>query len=372
MVSGMDPAIRTDGSFCPGFDIPGEVPAAQVPAGIWLEFDCIAPAFVAQHDVFLMYTGGTVMLKVMPARAMAGSRADFIVCNITTLVNMAVPAERIRSLHKYERTILLALERGMKRYSWVPLEHLQTATKLSESEINYRLSRLIAWGMVRFNPVPYDGYALVFGGYDTLALATLTRRGTISALGTLIGEGKESVVYDALGLGPVAIKFHRVGGRSFATARVNREYMPDKGHCPWLLASKRSAEREYLALTILHPSVSVPLPVGQNRHTVVMSLVCGQNLNRSRLAAPGEVLDEILDNVQKAYRAGIIHADLSEYNILMEDGKCVIIDWPQWMETTHPNAPAILARDIDNILAYFQRKYKVVYDREDAIRCVTG
>ena len=28
--------------------------------------------------------------------------------------------------------------------------------------------------MVRFNPVPYDGYALVFGGYDTLALMTLT------------------------------------------------------------------------------------------------------------------------------------------------------------------------------------------------------
>ena len=152
---------------------------------------------------------------------------------------MVVAAERIRSLNKYEKTILLALERGMKRYSWVPLELLKTATKLSESEINYRLSRLIAWGMVRFNPVPYDGYSLVFGGYDTLALATLTRKGTISALGTQIGEGKESVVYDALGLGPVAIKFHRVGGRSFSSARLNREYMPEDGHCPWLIASKK-------------------------------------------------------------------------------------------------------------------------------------
>ncbi len=312
------------------------------------------------------------MLKVMLSGRRCGRRADFIVCHITTLVNMAVPAERIRSLHKYERTILLALERGMKRYSWVPLEHLRTVTKLSESEINYRLSRLIAWGMVRFNPVPYNGYSLVFGGYDTLALATLTRKGTISALGTLIGEGKESVVYDALGLGPVAIKFHRVGGRSFTAARVNREYMPDAGHCPWLIASKRSAEREYLALTTLHPAVNVPLPIDLNRHAVVMSLVCGQNLNRCRLPAPGEVLDEILRNIQKAFRAGIIHADLSEYNILMEDGKCVIIDWPQWVETTHLNAPVILARDIDNILAYFQRKYKVGNDREDAIRWVTG
>jgi RIO kinase 2 len=285
---------------------------------------------------------------------------------------MVVAAERIRSLNKYEKTILLALERGMERYSWVPLEQLKTTTKLSESEISYRLSRLIAWGMVRFNPVPYDGYALVFGGYDTLALATLTRKGTISALGTQIGEGKESAVYDALGLGPVAIKFHRVGGRSFASARLNREYMPDDGHCPWLIASKKSAEREYLALTSLHPAVSVPLPIDQNRHTVVMSLVNGQNLNRCRLDEPAMVLDEILENVQKAYRAGIIHADLSEYNILMDEGKCVLIDWPQWMETGHRNAQTILERDIDNILAYFLRKYRLVYDREDAIRCVTG
>jgi RIO kinase 2 len=297
---------------------------------------------------------------------------DFIVCHITTLTIMAVAAEHIRTLNKYEKTILLALERGMKRYAWVPLEQLKTTTRLSESEINYRLSRLIRWGMVRFNPVPYDGYALVFGGYDTLALATLTRNGTISALGTQIGEGKESVVYDALGLGPVAIKFHRVGGRSFASARLNREYMPEEGHCPWLIASRKSAEREYEALTLLHPKVSVPLPISQNRHTVVMSLIKGQNLNRCKLDAPAEVLDDILDNAAQAYKAGAIHTDLSEYNILMEEGKVILIDWPQWTETCHPNAEAILYRDIDNILAFFQRKYQLPYDREDAIRCVIG
>ena len=130
---------------------------------------------------------------------------------------MVVSPERIRSLHKYEKAILVALERQMKRYEWVPLESLEQATGLSDSEVNYRLSRLIRWGMVRFNAVPYDGYALVFGGYDTLALTTLARKGIISALGTKIGEGKESVVYDALGLGPVAVKFHRIGQRSFNT-----------------------------------------------------------------------------------------------------------------------------------------------------------
>src|SRR5512136_1250356 len=283
---------------------------------------------------------------------------------------MVVAPDRIRSLNKYEKTILLALERGMKRYSWVPLEQIKNATKLSESEINYRLSRLIGWGMVRFNPVPYDGYALVFSGYDTLALMTLTRNGTISALGSKIGEGKESVVYEALGLGPVAIKFHRVGQRSFSSARLNRDYMPEEGHCPWLIASRRSAEREFLALTTLHPKVSVPLPIAQNRHTVVMSLINGPNLNHCRLEEPQQILDEILVYAGIAYRKGVIHADLSEYNILMEEGRSVIIDWPQWVETSHPNARSILERDIDNILTFFKRKYSIMLDPGDALRCV--
>jgi len=285
---------------------------------------------------------------------------------------MVVAAERIRTLNKYEKSILITLERGMKRYAWVPLDQIKQGTKLSESEVNYRLSRLIAWGMVRFNPVPYDGYALVFGGYDTLALSALARNGTISALGSQIGEGKESVVYEALGLGPVAIKFHRVGQRSFSSARLNRDYMPEEGHCPWLIASRRSAEREYLALTTLHPKVSVPLPVAQNRNAVVMALINGPNLNHCRLEEPEHTLDEILLNAGNAYHEGIIHADLSEYNVLMEEGRCVIIDWPQWIGTSHPNAVSILERDIDNILSFFKRKYKVKYDRGDAMRCVIG
>ena len=53
---------------------------------------------------------------------------------------MVVAAEHIRNLNKYEKSILNALERGMKHYAWVPLEQIKIATKLSESEVNYRLA----------------------------------------------------------------------------------------------------------------------------------------------------------------------------------------------------------------------------------------
>ncbi len=280
---------------------------------------------------------------------------------------MPVPAEYVRSLHAYELRILLALERLMRRYRGVPLEVLKSATKFSESELSYRLGRLMAMDMVRYEKTPYEGYALVFNGYDSLALHSLTRRGTVQALGTLIGVGKESEVYEAMGLGVVVLKFHRVGQRSFQSARVKRGYMPDSGHCPWIFASSNSAKMEYDALKTLHPAVSVPLPIDQNRHVVAMSFVPGVNLSRATVAEPEIILDEILDNVREAYRLGIIHGDLSEFNVMVDERQCWLIDWPQWVETAHPNAGEILNRDIENILQYFKRKYGLEYAFDEAL-----
>ena len=280
---------------------------------------------------------------------------------------MPVPAEYVRTLHAYELRILLALERLMRRYQWVPLETLRSATGFSESELSYRLGRLIAMDMVRSEKVPYDGYALVFNGYDALALNTLTRRGTIQALGILIGVGKESEVCEAMGLGPVALKFHRVGQRSFQSARLKRGYMPEATHCPWIFASSISAKMEYDALKTLHPTVSVPLPIDLNRHVLVMSFIPGVDLVRATLEEPEAVLDDILENIREAYRLGIVHGDLSEFNVMVDEGQCWLIDWPQWVETSHPNAGDLLARDIENILQYFKRKYGIEYAFDEAL-----
>lgn len=280
---------------------------------------------------------------------------------------MPVPAEYVRSLHAYELRILLALERLMRRYQWVPLEVLRPATGFSESELSYRLGRLMAMDMVRYEKVPYEGYALVFNGYDTLALHTLTRRGTIQALGILIGVGKESEVCEAMGLGPVALKFHRVGQRSFQSARLKRGYMPEAAHCPWIFASSISAKMEYDALKTLHPAVSVPLPIDLNRHVLVMSFIPGVDLVRATLEEPEAVLDDILKNIREAYRLGIVHGDLSEFNVMVDEGQCWLIDWPQWVETSHPNAGDLLARDIENILQYFKRKYGIEYAFDEAL-----
>ena len=52
----------------------------------------------------------------------------------------------------------------------------------------------------------------------------------------------------------------------------------------------------------------------------------------------------------------LVHADLSEYNILNNDEELVIIDVGQTVSTRHPNAKEFFERDILNISRYFAKQ----------------
>ena len=104
-------------------------------------------------------------------------------------------------------------------------------------------------------------------------------------------------------------------------------------------------------------------------------MIEGAQLSKYKdIGKPEKVLKEILRNLRKAYlRAHIIHADISEYNIILQsDGNILIIDWPQAVKTDHANAAELLERDIKNVLTYFSRKFSVVLTEEEACKCVTG
>jgi RIO kinase 1 len=64
----------------------------------------------------------------------------------------------------------------------------------------------------------------------------------------------------------------------------------------------------------------------------------------------------LLKEVVKMLCAGIVHGDLSEYNILVDAHGPVIIDLPQAVDAAaNNNAPKMLERDVDNLAAYFGR-----------------
>ncbi len=188
--------------------------------------------------------------------------------------------------------------------------------------------------------------------------------------------GKEADVYDALTPenNRIAIKFHRLGRTSFRQTRRVRGYIAERRHISWLYQSRLAAEKEFQALRLLYPhGIALPKPLSQNRHVVAMGMIEGAELAAYKeLPNPRTTLDEVLSNIRKAYvDACIIHADLSEYNILLKpNSHILIIDWPQYITRDHPSAERLLKRDIKNIVRFFRRKHKVKTKLEDALNYV--
>jgi RIO-like serine/threonine protein kinase len=89
---------------------------------------------------------------------------------------------------------------------------------------------------------------------------------------------------------------------------------------------------------------------------------------------PEKTLREIMRNVRKSYvKADVIHADLSEYNVLVkEDMHILIIDWPQFVTAKHLNSEELLKRDLRNVLVFFSRKFRTKLKFEDAFDYVSG
>ncbi len=286
-------------------------------------------------------------------------------------------AEAITRIESYDVRILQAIELGMIQHEVVPFEDVARYSGLNENELEYRMKRLDELDLLYRQQDPYLGYMMNYNGYDLLALNALVKAETLEALGPPIGIGKESDVYEAVTPDEVkvAVKFHRLGRTSFRDTRRKREYVADRRHISWLYQSRLAAEAEYSALQAMHGAgVSVPEPMGQNRHVIVMQLIEGTQLSDIiSLEEPRWFLDDVLKDVGAAYRAGVIHTDLSEYNILVDtEGMTWIIDWPQYVSADHPNALELLERDVGNVVYYFRRKYGLEYNLDQALKHVRG
>lgn len=276
-------------------------------------------------------------------------------------------AKAYQTLTREDFSVLKGIETGMRNREWVLLEEIARISGLTPSRADFRIREMAPLKLVATTNVPYEGYQIGFDAYDLLALDDLVKRDAVLSLGGLAGVGKESVVYEALGDGPLALKFHREGRTSFRHVRRVREHLKDKPRVSWLRAASLAARAEFKALTKLYSLVEVPRPVSLNRHALAMSLVEGVQLSRARLSQPRDVLSLILDQVDATLSVGLVHADLSEFNVFVGEGGVSIIDWAQAVTLSHPHARELLERDVSNILKFFKRKYSLQVDLHQAL-----
>ncbi|QZA87526.1 serine/threonine protein phosphatase [Salinarchaeum sp. IM2453] len=265
----------------------------------------------------------------------------------------------IAELESEDIYLLSGLEQGMRFSEWVQKSKLPEFAGLTPEEVDYRIDRCLDRELIERKTIQYEGYRLKFEGYDALALHTFAERETIDGVGTSLGVGKESDVYEARSYRPLALKYHREGITEFREVNRERNYTADHEHVSWMYTARKAAEQEYAALQDLYPEVSVPRPIDHNRHAIVMEKMTGVELSQTQLDDDQvlPVLSLIIEELAAAYQQNRVHADISEYNIFISEDGITIFDWPQSVSADHANAPELLERDLENIIGYFSRKY---------------
>jgi len=123
-------------------------------------------------------------------------------------------------------------------------------------------------------------------------------------------------------------------------------------------------EQERETLEQLHAAgADVPRLIARADRALLMEYIGDRQepataLSHVRLS-PREVrplFDNVMRNLQLWLRNDLIHGDLSPFNILYWRGRLTFIDFPQAVDPqTNPHAFALLARDVENVCAYWSR-----------------
>jgi RIO kinase 1 len=109
--------------------------------------------------------------------------------------------------------------------------------------------------------------------------------------------------------------------------------------------------------------VAVPHPVEQTDHGLMMAYIGDETQAAPKLAqarlSPDELAsawEQLLMSLRALTAAGLVHADLSAYNLLWWEGRLVVIDMPQAVElVTNSDAYDLLHRDVANVGEWFSR-----------------
>ncbi len=208
-------------------------------------------------------------------------------------------------------------------------------------------------------------YDQVFDHACLLVLQNLIGEGVFATLDYPVSTGKEAVVFHAStadGSGK-AVKIYRISNSTFKTISVYIEGDPrfkrvKKATKPTLFAW---AQKEYLNLVRMQDAgVRVPTPSRVESNVLVMGYVGDDTmpaplLRNATLDDPKAVFKDVVENLRAIRKAGLVHADLSEYNLLFWEEKVFVIDVGQSVPLDHPRAAEWFQRDVGNIARYFHR-----------------
>jgi RIO kinase 1 len=189
-------------------------------------------------------------------------------------------------------------------------------------------------------------------------------------------SGKEATVYSVLCGDELrcAKVYKHVNQRSFKKAvqyqegRKSRNSRRNRAMSKGTKYGKSQQEKawqnaEIDALYALEAAnVRVPKPLGYFDGVLLMELITDEEgnvaprLNDVVMSAEQAIEDHyvVMTYIMRMLNVGIIHGDLSEFNVLLDEYGPVIIDLPQAVNASaNNNAKQMLMRDVNNITNYY-------------------
>ena len=164
--------------------------------------------------------------------------------------------------------------------------------------------------------------------------------------------------------------FHRdagyIEGRRVRRSRETRAMATRTAFGRQLIAGQWVAA-EFDALARLWAlGVRVPYPVQLLGTELLLEFVgdaeSGEAAPRLAQTRPGpdqlaDLWRQLVDSLMVLARIGLAHGDLSPYNLLVHDGRLVLIDLPQVVDVVaNPQGPDFLARDVHVVTAWFRAR----------------
>ena len=202
----------------------------------------------------------------------------------------------------------------------------------------------------------------VFDDTTLMTLYELSKKKAFDRLTGLVSQGKEANVYHGVGgRGEVAVKIYCVDACDFR--RMSENIASD----PRFSVGKNRrrlvyqwAQREYKNLRRVSKKVSCPKPFAVANNVLVMGFVGrdgvpAPKLKDASLPDPAGYFAQVVEAIKGMYSCGIVHGDLSEYNILDDEGP-VAIDFSMGVTLRHFKAETMLARDVENITKFFRKR----------------
>ncbi len=209
-------------------------------------------------------------------------------------------------------------------------------------------------------------------------LSNFIKKKIVKSIDYPMATGKEADVFRAsTETGYLAVKIYRIETSNFLKMQ---DYMLGDPRFSNMKKNKWDVvfawtKKEFRNLSLFEEfGINAPRPIAFKKNVLIMDFIGEEGVPDSTLKqmgteTPEKTLESLLGFVKKLYKNSLVHADLSEYNILMHMGEPYIIDVGQAVLLNHPKAEEFLERDVRTLLKYF-KNHGVTKDEGEVLKWV--